>query len=47
MVMREGRLVATLEGDEISEKAIVAHAIPQTQRSVPDVPRSERQDLIQ
>lgn len=47
MVMREGRLVATLEGDEISEKAIVAHAIPQTQRSVSDVPRSERQDLIQ
>ena len=32
MVMREGRLVATLERDQISEEAIAAHAIPQSQR---------------
>ena len=39
MVMREGRLVATLERDQISEGAIAAHAIPQSQRSVADVSR--------
>jgi ribose transport system ATP-binding protein len=44
MVMREGRLVATLEGDEISEAAIAAHAIPQSQRSVADAARPDTQE---
>jgi ribose transport system ATP-binding protein len=47
MVMREGRLVATLERDQISEEAIAAHAIPQSQRSVHDASRPDRQDIIQ
>ena len=44
MVMREGRLVATLERDQISEEAIASHAIPQSQRSVANVSRSELQE---
>jgi hypothetical protein len=47
MVMREGRLVATLERDQISEEAIAAHAIPQSQRGVADVPRSEPKESLQ
>jgi ribose transport system ATP-binding protein len=47
MVMREGRLVATLERDQISEEAIAAHAIPQSQRSAHLVSRPDRQDILQ
>jgi ribose transport system ATP-binding protein len=30
LVMREGRISASLERDQLSEEAIVAHAVPQS-----------------
>ncbi|SMY06312.1 sugar ABC transporter ATP-binding protein [Flavimaricola marinus] len=38
VVMREGRIAATLSGDEITEGRIAAHAIPQSKARAPQEP---------
>ena len=40
LVMREGRIAATLERKDLTEEAIVAHAIPQSRDDAAAAPQN-------